>query len=64
MIILASCALLWFGMTALNSGTVRVKGGRLISRQESPFNYWLFVGTYFVVGIGGILFAVFGGFFK
>ena len=58
-IILACSALIWFGVVGLKKGIVRVKGGQIINRQKSPFSFWLFIGTYFVVGIGGILFAVF-----
>jgi len=61
MIVLAGIALLWFGKSALDDGVVRVKGGHLIYKEDSPNSYWLFVGTYFFVGIGGILFAIFGG---
>jgi hypothetical protein len=61
LIIAACCALLWFGVRGLESGAVRVKGGRLISREDSPFNYWLFVWTYFIAGVGGMMFVVFSG---
>ncbi|HOI74619.1 MAG TPA: hypothetical protein PLO63_10765 [Syntrophales bacterium] len=64
MLVLAGAALLWFGVAGLRSGVVRVKGGRWIGRQESPLQYWLFVGTYFITGAGGILFAVFAGFVR
>jgi hypothetical protein len=60
-IIMASIILLWFGKSGLEEGVVRVRGGHLVSREDSPANYWLIVGTYFIAGIGGILFAIFGG---
>lgn len=61
LIILASIALLWFGRSALDDGAVRVKGGRLVHEEDSPTSFWLCVGTYFIAGTGGILFAIFGG---
>jgi hypothetical protein len=33
-------------------------------QKSPPENFWLFVGTYFILGLGGILFAVFGGLIK
>jgi len=61
LIVLVSIALLWFGKSALDDGVVRVKGGHLVYKEDAPTNYWLWVVTYFFVGIGGILFAIFGG---
>ena len=61
LIVLVSIALLWFGKSALEDGVVRVKGGHLVYKEDAPTGYWLWVGTYFFVGIGGILFAIFGG---
>jgi len=64
LIILVSIILLWFGKSGLDNGVVRVKGGHLIYKEDSPNSYWLYVGTYFLVGIGGILFAIFVGFIR
>jgi len=61
LIVLVSIALLCFGKSALEDRVVRVKGGHQIHKEDFPNSYWLFVGTYFFVGIGGILFAIFGG---
>ena len=64
LLIIVSCLILWFVKSALDNGVVRVKGNHLINKKDSPANYWLFVGTYIMLGIGGILFAVFAGFIK
>ena len=58
-ILIASCALLWFGFTGLKEGSVYVKGSSFVKRDESPFNYWFNVGTYIVAGITGITFSLF-----
>jgi hypothetical protein len=55
---LVSCTLLWFGYSGLTNGRVYVKGGRFIEKDESPINYWLNVGVYFVIGIGGLCFSL------
>jgi hypothetical protein len=51
---------LWFGFTGLKNGRVYVKGGRWVSREDSPFNYWSNVIVYLAAGCGGIGFAFFG----
>jgi len=59
LIVIASSALLWFGYAGLKDGQVRVKGGRTIRKEDSPFNYWMSVGVYFAAGCGGLLYAFF-----
>ncbi|HOD03153.1 MAG TPA: hypothetical protein PKN28_07485 [Clostridiales bacterium] len=61
LIIVASSALLWFGYSGLKNGQVRVKGGELIKKEESPVNYWISVCIYFIAGGGGLLYAFFIG---
>ena len=61
LIFIVCSTLLWFGFSGLTNGRVYVKGGRFIERDESPINYWLNVGVYFVVGIGGLCFCLFSG---
>jgi hypothetical protein len=53
-----SCILLWFGFSGLNNNRVYVKGGRYIEKDASPINYWLNVGVYLIVGIGGLCFSL------
>ncbi len=62
LIIVVSSILLFFGIEGLNKGSVRGKYGTVINRDESPFTYWLSVGTFLVAGIGGIIFAIAWGF--
>jgi|GEM_PF-863938 len=59
LICIASCILLWFGYSGFKNNKVRVKGGYYIERLTSPINYWVNVGIYFVVGIGGLCFGLF-----
>ena len=59
LILIASSALLWFGFSGLRNNRVSVKGGYYIERLVSPINYWLNVGIYFVVSIGGFCFSIF-----
>jgi len=61
---LVSITLLWFGKSVHDDGVVRVKCGQLVYKEDSLSRYWLWVGTYFFVSIGGILFAIFGGFIR
>jgi len=60
LIIVASSALLWFGYTGLKDEQVRVKGGRIVKKSDSPVNYWVSVVVYFAAGGGGLLYAFFG----
>ncbi|OQB77145.1 MAG: hypothetical protein BWX92_01233 [Deltaproteobacteria bacterium ADurb.Bin135] len=53
-VFVTSSILLWYGYTGLRSNRVCVKGGYYIDRFVSPINYWLNVGVYLVVGIGGL----------
>ncbi len=59
LIIIAACALLYYGYTGYRNGQVYVKGHRLISREDHPQIYWASVWIYFIVGTGGILAALF-----
>ncbi|OQB45168.1 MAG: hypothetical protein BWY02_02596 [bacterium ADurb.Bin157] len=59
LIVLASSALLWFGYDGLKDGQVRVKGGGLVKKEDSPINYWISVAIYFIAGCGGLLYAFF-----
>lgn len=59
LILIASSSLLWLGFSGLTNDRVRVKGGYYIERFVSPIKYWLNVGTYFVVGIGGFCFGIY-----
>lgn len=49
--------LLWFGFSGLNNNRVYVRGGYYIERDGSPVNYWLNVGVYLIVGVGGLCFS-------
>lgn len=64
LILIAGSTLLWFGYTGLKNRRVRVKGGHLIERAESPINYWLNVAVYFAAGLGGIGFGIFAPYFR
>lgn len=64
LIVLVSGVLLWFGKSALDTGSVRVKGGYQINKDDSPVNYWLNVGAYLIVGVSGIVYALLIGFIK
>jgi hypothetical protein len=57
-ILFVSCTLLWFGYSGLTNNRVYVKGGRYIEKDESPINYWLNVGIYCIVGMGGFCFSL------
>lgn len=54
-----SCVLLNYGYSGYKNGKVRIKSGRIVSREESPINYWVSVVTYLVAGLGGVLLALF-----
>jgi len=54
-----SCALFWSGSYDLNHSKVYGKGGRYTEWDVSPINYWLNVGIYLLVAMGGLCFSLF-----
>lgn len=62
-ILLVSCLLIYYGFDGLRNGEVKIegtyKGKRTVNREENPFSFWLQVSIYFIVGFGGLGFALF-----
>ena len=56
---LVALLLFRYGYSGLQKGKVLAKGGLVIDRQDSPFNFWASIVCYFAMSIFGMAFALF-----